>query len=412
MRHRLLRVSANLPRMAPHLVVAIAALELYGRVNRSVPKEPALAHEHAEALVGLEQRLGILIEPRLQYLALHHGRPPLLSPLLDDTAVRAASKLIYAGGQVPWVASLLLWVLLFRPRLFTRLCILAIAATFIGILIAAWYPVAPPRFVLVGQPYGMQDVTMMTASAQELRELGGYDPYAAMPSIHMVWALVTGLGLFVAGRRWDQRMLSLLFPTLMVATVVVTANHYVLDCVASFALVSACLATYWCWRRLWRAWRARAGDIRPVVGMQRALRVERRRSPDLRPLDCPILLCAVTGMLLVPAADIWQRLPGALLLLVGALVRPLALLHFRESIPIRSNAQTAEWFSGFLMVAGATTIGAVEIGPRMVGTLCWITAALVPLFAHLRVPTLFAAVASRTVASRGTMRAEVSHRAR
>ena len=264
MRQRLLRTRAELPRLLPHLALVIGCFELYRHISIHVPRMPALAHQHADALVRLEQRLGILFEPRIQHLALHHGRPALFGPLLDDSSIRSAATLIYTGGQVPWLGALLLWLLLFKPKLFMRLSILAVVGTFLGILISASYPVAPPRFVLTGHPFGMEDVTMMTTSEQELRDFGGYDLYAALPSMHVFWALITGLGLYSAAHGWGQRLLATLFPAAIMATVIVTGNHYILDCVASLILFGACLALYRCYARVRCGWRAHANKHIPA----------------------------------------------------------------------------------------------------------------------------------------------------
>ena len=48
-----------------HVLVLIGGYELYRGISIRAPHRPALAHAHAGALIAMERRLGIAIEPRL-----------------------------------------------------------------------------------------------------------------------------------------------------------------------------------------------------------------------------------------------------------------------------------------------------------------------------------------------------------
>jgi PAP2 superfamily len=232
MKYRLLRKRSSLARVLLYIVLIVVCWEVYHYISLMAPRHTAIAHQHAAALIALESRLGILVEPQIQHFALYHAHPPVLGRLLDNTAVRNEVKQIYTGGQIPWLASMLIWVALFRPRYLKRLCILAIAGSLIGIMVAALYPVAPPRFAMAGPPYYMEDVNMSSSPEQLLVRYGGFDPYAAMPSLHMLWGLISGFGLFLGTRRWHLRLLATVFPITIAADVIITGNHYVLDCLA------------------------------------------------------------------------------------------------------------------------------------------------------------------------------------
>jgi hypothetical protein len=78
---------------------------------------------------------------------------------------------------------------------------------------------------------------------------------------------------------------------------------------------------------------------------------------------------------------------GLLLIISGALAAPVALRRIKGGVTLRDATPTAEWFSGFLLVAGATTLGASDMLARSAGSLCWVAAALLPLLAHLRADT-------------------------
>jgi len=97
-----------------------------------------------------------------------------------------------------------------------------------------WIAVAPPRmfpeygFFDAGARYGP---TVYSGS-----DLSGQ--FAAMPSMHVCWALVVGVGVVCAGRsRW--RWLALLHPLLTIYAVTVTGYHWLLDSVVAGVLLLA-----------------------------------------------------------------------------------------------------------------------------------------------------------------------------
>ena len=62
------------------------------------------------------------------------------------------------------------------------------------------------------------------------------NPYAAMPSLHAADALIVGVCLFVACRRWYVKALWALWPAWVWFCVMATANHYLFDVLAGIAV--------------------------------------------------------------------------------------------------------------------------------------------------------------------------------
>lgn len=60
---------------------------------------------------------------------------------------------------------------------------------------------------------------------------------AAMPSSHFGTSVLTGVAVCVFGRHTWLRVLAPLYPIIMFLTVIATANHWVLDCVAGLLVV-------------------------------------------------------------------------------------------------------------------------------------------------------------------------------
>jgi len=87
----------------------------------------------------------------------------------------------------------------------------------------------------------------------------GYNPFSAMPSLHMAWAIIVSVTLIVLARPLLFKILGVIYPLVMFFTVVVTGNHYIVDA-AGAALVVGCAAMLTLGlERLFRMWRERRG---------------------------------------------------------------------------------------------------------------------------------------------------------
>lgn len=114
-------------------------------------------------------------------------------------------------------------------------------------LVIRLFPVAPPRllpdlgFVDTGLRYGQSVYGSGTG--------GLSNQLAAMPSVHVAWALLVAVAVVAAGHsRW--RWLVVAHPVLTVYAVTVTANHWWLDGIVAAGLVWAALAVHPVLRRL------------------------------------------------------------------------------------------------------------------------------------------------------------------
>lgn len=114
-----------------------------------------------------------------------------------------------------------------------------VLATGAAMVIHLLVPVTPPRLLAAsgtidtGQKAGasVYDGSPVAAIANE---------YAALPSLHVGWALLIAIVL-VATLRSRWRWLWLLHPALTTVTVVVTGNHYLIDAVAGAVVVVGAL---------------------------------------------------------------------------------------------------------------------------------------------------------------------------
>jgi PAP2 superfamily len=98
----------------------------------------------------------------------------------------------------------------------------------------------PPRLV---PDIGIAD-TVGLASGHDTGSFGGvvpFNPYAAMPSMHVGWSLLVGIFGFRALRGSAARFVFVLHPVLMTVAVTATGNHYFLDSAGGIAVVLTAL---------------------------------------------------------------------------------------------------------------------------------------------------------------------------
>jgi hypothetical protein len=178
-------------------------------------------------ILDVERSLPLPSEVATQHLALH-----------SEVLVRAAN-VYYIAGHAPALFAFLLWLWARHREDFARWRTTLGFASIVGCSIQA-IPVAPPRLVLPG----IVDTGLRYGPSVYEADGKGFAPQlAAMPSLHVAWAVVAGLGVFCLVRsRW--RWVGLLHAVVTVLVVVVTGNHYWLDAIAGIALVGAGLLVH------------------------------------------------------------------------------------------------------------------------------------------------------------------------
>jgi hypothetical protein len=203
--------------------IGLGAYATYLLVRRLVITERGRrrAAENAERIVALERRLGIHVEPELQALLLPRRR--LVATL------NVAYVTLNVGLTVGW----LLRLFHRRDPDFHRLRRATLLATLGAQPVFLFFPAAPPR-TLEHFVDTIADVSGVDLDSGLIAKL--YDPIAAMPSIHVTYAVVTAAGIAETSGSAAARALAPAYPPLVALVVFATANHYVLDAVAGATL--------------------------------------------------------------------------------------------------------------------------------------------------------------------------------
>ncbi len=187
----------------------------YHLVRGAVNGRIDIAFDNANQLIQLEKGLGIFWEVSLQEMILGHQ---VLINLFNA---------VYIYGHIPLIGALALWIFCFRREVFARYRNAFLISGAIGLIFFVTLPMAPPRLL---PDVGIVDtITLHTESYRVLQPPAFVNQYAAMPSLHFGWNLLLGLAVFETSSTRLAKGFGLLMPFAMLAGIIFTGNHYVLD---------------------------------------------------------------------------------------------------------------------------------------------------------------------------------------
>jgi hypothetical protein len=144
-------------------------------------------------------------------------------------AIALAASTFYDSAHYVVTMSVLVLIYARRPAAYRRLRDVFVVANTVGLLGFWLFPLAPPRMLP-----GYVDTVAVTGA------LGGWahtvasnaNEFAAMPSLHLAWALWCAVAVFDLTRRRRARRLVVAHVVATVLVILGTANHYVLDAAA------------------------------------------------------------------------------------------------------------------------------------------------------------------------------------
>ncbi len=193
-----------------------------GAADRSV----AAAFHNGEWVLQRERELGALFEPAVQRVV---DTSSLLVTLTSYT---------YWLSQFAVVGLTLLWVYFRYHDRFAGFRNWIIVANLVGLLGYVFMPTAPPRMF---PEWGFVDTLAQFSSVNHSSGLIAFaaNPYAAMPSLHAMDAVIVGIVMAgICRTRW-AKALWLAWPAWVAFAVISTGNHYWLDVVAGILIAVA-----------------------------------------------------------------------------------------------------------------------------------------------------------------------------
>jgi hypothetical protein len=215
------------PRAWAELLLVVGLFLAYKMGRLLVDGRVGAAYADADLVWHVERALRLPDEAHLQHL------------LLSADALVFGANIYYAVVHFPATIAFLLFMYFFRPEHYLRFRRMLAWLTAMGLVIHFVFPLAPPR--MLGSFDLIDTAAVFGPSVYGPPQTDTLsNQYAAMPSLHVGWALVIAAGLIHATRgRW--RWLWLAHPIVTMIVVVGTANHYWIDGLVAAVLVGVLL---------------------------------------------------------------------------------------------------------------------------------------------------------------------------
>jgi len=211
------------PRARKQIGLFFLAYLVYSAARWVMTGDLATARDHAEWIVGVEEDLGVAVEASLQ-------------TALTGTGVLWLLNHLYLAAQLLVLPGALIYLYRRSRPLYARLRNTILATWLVSVPVYALFPVAPPRLADIGL---VDTITSQTGFSMDSKlTTSFYNELAAVPSLHVGFAVAVGIALAAAVRHPLAKALWLLWGPAIGLAVVATGNHFVFD-IAAGLLASA-----------------------------------------------------------------------------------------------------------------------------------------------------------------------------
>jgi hypothetical protein len=162
--------------------------------------------------------------------SLHIGVEASVQGAFDGSWLMWVFNRLYLLAQLGVIPAALIFLYNRSWQLYATLRNTILATWLLSVPVYGLFPVAPPRLAEIGVVDTISTQTGMNMSSNFSTSF--YNEFAAVPSLHVGFAVAVGLALFAALRNPALRFLALLWGPLIALVVVATGNHFVFDAVA------------------------------------------------------------------------------------------------------------------------------------------------------------------------------------
>jgi len=206
---------------------------LYTLGRNAVPEQESIALRHGRSVQHLQDVLHLNFELSINHFV---ARTEWLAQIMDY---------YYATLHFIVTIGVMVWLFARKPHVYRGARTVLFITTLFGLLGFYLYPLAPPR---LRPQYSYFDTlrkfhTWGSLADPNIAEHS--NQYAAMPSLHIAWAMWAGIAIFVCARRLWVRILGLAYPFMTLMVIVGTANHFIIDAVGGAAIVLIGFAAQW-----------------------------------------------------------------------------------------------------------------------------------------------------------------------
>jgi len=212
-------VARILPRSGAGAQIALflIAYLVYSAARWVMTGDLATARDHAVWIIDVEQHLGVADEASVQ-------------DALSGTWMIWLLNHAYIAAQLVVVPGALIFLYRRSRAVYYRLRNTILATWLISVPVYAAFPVAPPRLADMGL---VDTISEQTGFAMDSNlTTAFYNELAAVPSLHVGFALAVGIAVASAVRNPIARLLALLWGPIIGLAVVATGNHFMFDIAA------------------------------------------------------------------------------------------------------------------------------------------------------------------------------------
>jgi len=221
------------PRWWQELALIGIGYYLYREARNLVPNQPGIAQRHGRSVQWLQDKLHFNFELSVNHFVDHN---PWLAQTMDY---------YYATLHFIVTIAVLVWLFMARPRVYRGLRTALFAMTLAGLAGFFLYPLAPPRLL---PQYGYIDTLAKYHTWGSLADPNVAEhtnQFAAMPSLHIAWAVWCAIAVYCCARpRW-LRALAVLYPFGTLVVIVGTANHFVIDAAGRLVVLGVGFGVQW-----------------------------------------------------------------------------------------------------------------------------------------------------------------------
>lgn len=195
-----------------------AAYLIYSVIRGMAEVDTTVAFDHTRDVIQIEQALHIFVEPSIQAWA------------MGSHALIDISSWLYVNAQTTVTLLALIYIYLRQNRSFYFVRNMLMISMVIALLGYALFPTAPPRFM---PEWGFVDtVASFTGvhvehTSHSMTAL--FNPYAAVPSMHVAFAMMIGWRLVGLVKSRVLKVAWAVYPFLIAFVIIATANHFIFD---------------------------------------------------------------------------------------------------------------------------------------------------------------------------------------
>jgi hypothetical protein len=205
------------PRARTQIGVFVLAYLVYSVARFFTIGDLPSAKDHADWIVGVERSLNVGVEASVQ------------QALSGSWAIWVLNHL-YLIAQLGVLPGALIFLYHRAPALYATLRNTILATWLLSVPVYGLFPVAPPRLADIGL---VDTITAQTGFAMDSNfSTSFYNELAAVPSLHVGFAVAIGFAVAAAVKHPLVKLLALLWGPVIGLAVVATGNHYIFDIVA------------------------------------------------------------------------------------------------------------------------------------------------------------------------------------